>query len=177
MQIEVTQVTKTTKQGKTAYIMLEVAYKQLNGTYAGKLASKKIMSFVQPDNVYKALADAKSGDVFNIKSHKNMETGFIDWDDAEAVAPGNAIPVPQQEQKSMPANKSTYETPEERAKKQVYIVKQSSLSAAIDVLKHNNPKAAVEPTQAVQMAQEFVDWVFASPSAPANVVPEDDVPY
>jgi len=106
-----------------------------------------------------------------------METGFIDWDDAEAVAPGNAIPVPQQEQKSMPASKSTYETPEERAKKQVYIVKQSSLSAAIDVLKHNNPKGTVDTQQALQVAQEFVDWVFASPSAPENVVPDDDVPY
>lgn len=175
MQIEVIQVTKTTKQGKTAYIMLEVAYKQLNGTYAGKLASKKIMSFVQPDNVYKALADAKSGDVFNIKSHKNMETGFIDWDDAEAVAPGNAIPVPQQEQKSMPASKSTYETPEERAKKQVYIVKQSSVTAALKFAELCDEKPDIEGI--LNVAQTITDWVFASPSAPANVVPDDDVPY
>ncbi len=33
---------------------------------------------------------------------------------------------------------STYETPEERKIKQLYIIRQSSISNAIDVLKHNS---------------------------------------
>lgn len=171
MQIEVIQVKKEHKQAKTAYVLLEVTYKQLGGAYAGKVASKKLISFSQPDGAYKALADAKPGEVYTITSKKNMESGFIDWLDAKQEAPntGEQSYTPNQEtSKTMTVAKSTYETPAERAKKQIYIIKQSSLSTALELAKLNNPKGGLSVLELTNVAQSLVDWVVASPAAPAT---------
>ena len=141
-----------TKAGKP-YIQLELAYKNL---VSGKLESKKVMPFGSTVNVHKLLSDANPGDVFTIKSEKNQDSGYWDWVDAKQAAPGS---VGEQTNKPTAAVKSTYETPEERAKKQVYIVKQSSLATAIQLLSIG---AKVPPSTELilQEAQKFVDWVF-----------------
>jgi hypothetical protein len=50
------------------------------------------------------------------------------------------------------------ETPEERAKRQLMIVKQSSLSNAIEYLKMS--EASVSSDDVLATAQKFVDWVM-----------------
>ncbi len=54
---------------------------------------------------------------------------------------------------------SNYETRDERATRQVLIVKQSSLSAAVATLTPG-AKAALDPKAVLALAQEYVDWVF-----------------
>lgn len=178
--IQVVQVEKTTKPtAKGSYQMLEVAYKNLS---SGKLESKKIMSFAS-DKAFKALADAKQGEQYTITSEKNDKTGYWDWHDASQAAPGAAPVVDaglSTPSKALPAVRSTYETPEERAKKQVYIIKQSSLTAALKYLELTKAKDfGVADVQ--ELAQHFTDWVFEQPSVntpePTLADMEDDIPY
>jgi hypothetical protein len=56
---------------------------------------------------------------------------------------------------------SNYETPAERAKRQVYIVRQSSINAAIALYVAQNPKgAAVSVEEILKVAGTFEAYVF-----------------
>jgi hypothetical protein len=148
---------------KGGYNKLEVAYKNID---SGKVESKVLMSFGLTENSYKALADAKSNDQFVVESEKKPGKDgkeYWTWLSASQQAPGTVM-EPQVKTAGTPVPKSNYETPEERAKKQVYIVKQSSLGSAIELLSIG---AKTPPTKqdVLALAQEFTDWVFATQEA------------
>jgi hypothetical protein len=172
--ISIIQVEKTTKPGKTAsYQQLEIAYKNLND---GKVGSKKMASFDQVEqNSFKALADAKNGDTFNIESNKVGD--YWKWEKATQAAPGS-VSAPASQGLSTNTPKSSYETTEERAHRQVLIVKQSSLSAASTVLTAG-AKAPPEANAVLELAQVFANWVFAKPTVPQPTLDDmsNDIPY
>ena len=173
MQISILNVQSTTQTAKSGkpYQQLEVAYKNL--TFQGKVESKKVMPFGAQKAVFDALANATVGNVFEITVVKN-EKGYNDWTSAKQAAPGapgleaavgngsinNAKPTMGQTTQV----KSTYETPEERAKKQIYIIRQSSISSAVDTL---TAGAKSPPTSEaiLALAQTYYDWVMQSPEA------------
>lgn len=163
IQIQIVQVdkqTKTTKGGKP-YVALELAFKNLS---SGKLESKKLMPFGETSEAHKALSGANQGDVFTIVSEKNAGTGYWDWLKATQAPPGTTAETVVNN-KATPSPKSTYETPEERAKKQVYIVKQSSLSNAIALLNADGKNTITGGKKYTKedvfaLAQELTDWVF-----------------
>ncbi len=163
--LNVAAETKTTTTGKP-YVMLDVAFKNQS---TGKIEGKKLLPFGE-EAVYKAFKDAKAGNVFEIEAVKGEK--YWEWKSAKQMAPG----ITQTAAKATPAPKSTYETPEERAKKQVFIVKQSSISNALTLLSLG---AKTPPTtqQVIDVAQVFTDWVLSSPSAPDNSynLQEDEV--
>ncbi len=168
--INVEKTTKTSSTGKP-YVQLELAYKDLA---QNKVASKKIMPFGATAPVHKTLSDAANGNVFTVKSIKNETSGYWDWVEVKQAAPGSETT------KATPTPKSTYETPEERAKKQVYIVKQSSLSAAIQLLSVG-AKTPPDAASVLSTAQKFTDWVFSNgleQSPPADLFDGsmDDLP-
>lgn len=175
IQIEIiTQkpVTKTNKAGKP-YQVLDIAYKNLS--FQGKVEGRIIMSFGATAETFKALGTANQGDVFDIEIVKN-DAGYNDWVSAKKSVAG-ATPAPA----SAPSRgtssttvpvKSTYETPEERAKKQIYIVRQSSLSSAIDLLSVG-AKSAPKVDDVIATAQQFESFVFGE-NVPAQ--PEDPSP-
>jgi hypothetical protein len=145
---------------KGGYNKLEVNYKNLT---TNKVEGKTIMSFGLTADAYKALADAKSNDLFTIESEKKPGKDgqeYWTWMSAKQSAPGAMAETVANNNKTtgFPV-KNTYETPEERAKKQVYIVKQSSLSAAIALLSVG-AKAPPKPEEVLAQAQQFTDWVF-----------------
>ena len=152
MNVEVLSVSV---EDKGKYKMAEVAYKGGDG----KVTSKKLMSFNHPE-VFKVFADAKQGNVFTVESQKN-DKGYWDWISAStggAVAKatptaGNVSP------------KSTYETAEERATRQVLIVRQSSLSNAIEFLGLNQKKVP-SAQEVVEVASFFERYVFGRKDAP-----------
>lgn len=151
--INIQSVSKPTAKG--SYIQLDVAYKRLDN---GKVEGKKIMSFTNKA-VFSALQAAGQGSQLTITSEKNENSGYWDWTAVETA--GTATESPQaasSQAKAYVAPKSTYETPEERAKRQVLIVRQSSLSAAIDTLKTD--KKALDPNEVLALAASYVDWVF-----------------
>jgi hypothetical protein len=177
MQIQISilnidKISKTTAKGKP-YFQLEVAYKELSD--GGKVGSQKLNPFFKTADAHKALSDAKAGDIFNITKEKgepNAEgKSFWEWQGAVRAAPGAApmtAPVTTGAAASAPAPaaRSNYESAEERATRQVLIVKQSSLSAAVATLAPG-AKGALDPVKVKQLAQEYTDFVFGKLEEPS----------
>lgn len=157
MQITVLSVTietKPTKTGKT-YQLADVAFKDDQG----KVSGKKVMSFGATERAFKALANDAQGKTFEVESVKNA-AGYWDWTNltpssgasqAPQTAPGASV--------GRATTGSTYATAEERAKVQIYIVKQSCLAQAVATLSVG-AKAAPATQEVLKKAQEYVDFVF-----------------
>ena len=169
MQIE---VLSTSVEDKGKYKQLEVAYKGGDG----KVSSKKIMSFAAPD-VFKVLANSKQGDIFDVTTVKN-DKGYWDWilvlngsangsasGSASDSANGSASGSVKAATTSSPTPRSTYETPEERANRQVLIVRQSSVSNAIEFYKLNAKKQP-STQEIIEVAQFFENYVFGKNTSP-----------
>ena len=170
-----------TKAGKD-YKFLEVTYKNLS--FDNKTETKKVMPFGSKE-VFKELENAGAGDVFTLLREKDND-GFWQWIgisagdvELETTTAPTATAAPKAG--GAVAAKSTFETPEERAKKQVYIVRQSSLSSAIDLLK--TEKKAPTVAEVIAVAQQFTDYVFGTEPtvAAANKIdipfdPDEDIP-
>ncbi len=176
IQIIATSVeTKPTAKG--SYQQLEVTYKNL--TYQGKVESKKLMSFGANAAAFKTLSNAPTGSQWEVTVVKNAQ-GYNDWptvvaassDAAPAAASTGALPKTQPGQ-----TRSTYETPEERAQRQVLIVRQSSLSAAVSTLAVGAKN--VKPEEVLALAKTYENYVFdvkdPGPSGFADL-PDFDVP-
>lgn len=167
---------KKTKTGKD-YIELEVTYKNL--TFQEKVESKKLNPFGNKQ-VYDTLKNSSAGDVFTIQRVKEGEY----WQWVGISEGGSAVPSTSAAKPSgaTATPKSTYETPEERAKKQVYIVRQSSIGAAIETLSVG-AKAPPKKEDVVELAKYYEGYVFGKEEAPklAELPPnddlEDDIPY
>lgn len=165
--INVEREDKPSSNGKGTYGMLTVAYRS-----NGKVAEKKVMSFTNP-GVFKALEKANKGDSLEVTTVKNEKTGYWDW---TAVNQGGAA-VAQPAQQATRVTGSNYETKEERALKQKYIVKQSSLSAAVAVLTVG-AKTPPAPDDVIALADKFVDYVFNTDAMDAVADSlNDDIPY
>lgn len=198
MQIEVVNVSvSTVPTAKGSYQVADVAYK--NKSFQDKLEGKKVMSFTNKD-VFEKLTLAKFGDVLNVSREKN-DKGYWDWtaigagsgdlgsagnEAAPAVArPSAGAGNPTAVKNASP--KSTYETPEERAARQILIVRQSSISSAVDLAVANKVK---DPQEVIAIAKQFEDYVFNKnedkpiaieevPEPPKNFFEgmTDDIPY
>jgi hypothetical protein len=154
VDVSTPQVTKT---AKGQYQAIEVSYKNEQGQIQGK----KLMSFSNP-TVFKAIQEFAKGDILNVEATKD-DQGYWQW---KAVQKSDGTePV----KTSAPAGSggrvtgSNYETPEERAKRQVYIVRQSSISSAIDLLKSNGNDVKVDNVLAV--AKQLEAFVFGNESS------------
>lgn len=172
MQIQLLSCTTSTPAGKK-YQQAEVSYKNLS---SGKIEGKKIVSFKYPD-VFDIITTAAEGTVVNITSEK--VDGYWTWTSASK---GDATtPASKPETKGNASPKSTYETPEERAQKQIYIVRQSSISSALTYYDLIGQKKATKD-DIVALAKFFESYVFDTglpmdSKAPANFDDlEDDIP-
>lgn len=167
--------TKPTARG--SYQQADVAYK--NNTFGGKVEGKKVMSFGATEKAFKVLAAASKDETYEVEVVKN-DKGYNDW--VSMSKAGAAVPVsgvaPQPAGsvgKSTPAPKSTYETPEERALKQRYIVRQSSISAAISILSIG-AKAPLKTEDIIAKAKELESYVFDTKTGPTGFEDFPDVP-
>lgn len=149
MQIEVLSVAV---EDKGKYKVAEVAYKGQDG----KVTSKKVMSFGASADVFKQIKDAHQGAKYDVTTIKNAQ-GYWDW---TALGPGGATGVTTSSPAPGASPRSTYETPEERATRQLLIVKQSSVNQAIELIKLNNPKGGVTIENVLGVASRFEDHVF-----------------
>jgi len=187
MQITIINVDSTpavTKTGKD-YKFLDVTYKNL--TFQGKVESKKVMPFGSKE-VYATLERATKGQTFTLLREKDKD-GYWQWisivegevqlDTTTTAQPAGGA-APRASTGATVAPKSTYETAEERAKKQVYIIRQSSISSAIAMLK--NDKKAPSADEVLDIAKLFEAYVFGINLESDAVVklPElgdEDLPY
>jgi hypothetical protein len=69
-----------------------------------------------------------------------------------------------------------FETSEERAKKQVYIIRQSSLERALDLCLAKAAKGGVDVEEVLQTSERFVDYVLHGYGVKAVLEMDDDIP-
>lgn len=157
-----TQTINTTSKAGKPLQQLEVAYK--NNTFGGKVESKKLFGFGANKPAFEALTGAAQGSSFDISVTKN-DAGYNDWTSckpAGAASPSANSGAPAASNPGSTTVKSTYETPDERAKKQVYIIRQSSISSAISAL-GVGAKSAPTSDAVLQLADVFFQWVMQDP--------------
>jgi hypothetical protein len=154
MQVKILNVdVENVVKGKSRYSVATVAY-----IFNGEARTQKIMSFANPD-VFKKVPDLVGQEV-EVTVTKN-DGGYNQWSAIGDVGASAPVAAPSSGSTAPPATRvtgSNYETPAERAAKQVYIVKQSSINAAIALAGHNKEKTT--PEDVVKNAQFFVDYVF-----------------
>lgn len=142
----------------------------------GRDGTQYLVSFKNPD-VFKKVQEMV-GQTVEVESKKDGD--FWQW-----VSINAASGAPSGASSSAPSagttrvSGSNYETKEERAARQVLIVKQSSLSNAVAVLSVG-AKAAPKKDEVLALAQEFLDWVLdvKAPSKGSNISDmDDDIPF
>lgn len=147
---------KTAKNGKT-YKALTVVYKNREG----KIETKTINPFGPGQNTVSILSEATTGQYYEVQTVKN-DAGYWDWvdprvTDGQAASSPAAAPSPASRASSGGENR--FETSEERAKKQVYIVRQSSLSNAVETLAVGS-KTTLDPKKVIEVARLYEAYVF-----------------
>jgi len=172
MQITVIDVgqpnTHATKNGRS-YQSMEVTYKN----DSGQVQSKKLMSFSNPD-VFKQAKDWQKGDTVDINTQKD-DNGYWQWISigADAIAQASSS-TSNTSSKTTRVTGSNYETKEERAQRQVMIVRQSSISSAISALTAEGKRPSV--ADILGMAKEFENYVMDNKSVDSVTDMEDDIP-
>lgn len=144
----------------------------------GKQQQKKIMSFGPQAKSFITLKNVQMGEKLAVTIEKNSD-GYWDW---VKVVRGEANPTktPSSGVSPSPApNRGNYETSEERFHRQIYIVRQSSISSAIEYLNH--VKKSYEMSEILTVASEFEEYVFgksAKKDSPVAelIAMEDDIP-
>lgn len=143
-------------KGKSRYSKATVAY-----SYGGEARTQNIMSFVNPE-VFKRVTDAGIvGTEVEVTLTKNA-AGYNEWAAVGEAGSAKASPASESSPTAQAPTRvtgSNYETPSERAQKQVYIVKQSSITAALSFLKDSTPNNFTQD-DVITTAQTFVDYVF-----------------
>lgn len=143
---------------KGSYNKGVVTYKNLA---TNKVEAKTILDFSNKE-VWETLEKAQKGDTFSVDQQKN-DKGFWQW---VGIHRQDAAVVGQQTDaapKPAPA-RSNWETPEERANRQIYIIRQSSLATAVEFLKDKGKTTTVE--QVLDTAKRFEEYVVTLDDQP-----------
>lgn len=148
------------KNGGGSYPGGRLTYRDADGAIKEKCFHNNSFKFVP--GLKTALSNLSPGVVFEmeqIKEGEFLNVKSIKPSTATSKATPVAVPGNAEAYKATPhaSPKSTYETPEERAKKQVYIVRQSSISAAIAYI---GKAATIE--QLLTTAKAFEAYVFST---------------
>lgn len=157
MRVRIVNVdVENVQKGQSRYSKATVAYID-----NGQAKTQNVMSFGNPA-VFKAVKELVGQEV-DVTVTKN-DAGYNQWSAiapaGEGPAPSTGAPTPQAAPAATRVTGSNFETPAERATKQVYIIKQSSLSNAIELAGVNKEKKSRE--EIIQDAQVFTDWVLGN---------------
>lgn len=164
-----------------SYKVVTLVYKNRDG----KVESKKLMPFGDTKKTAEILGEATAGQVYEVDTVKN-NAGYWDWlnprvssGDGNASSSGAAQPASRGTSSPEP---SRFESAEERAKKQVYIVRQSSLSNAVETLAVGS-KTALDPQKVIEVARLYEAYVFDTEIAEVGAtkavsdLPDDDIDF
>lgn len=142
-------------------------------TYNGEARKQNVMSFTNPE-VFKKVQEME-GQTVEVETTKN-DKGYSEWRSISANTESRSTGQGSVGTATRVSG-SNYETKEERAARQVLIVKQSSLSAAIATLTPGS-KSALDPKAVLELAQTYTDWVFAhKEDASGFDTMENDIPF
>ena len=169
-----TQVAK--KDGGT-YPGARLTYRDSSGKIAEQAFHQNTFKFKAP--LKASLASLSPGDNIEIEKEKNAN-GF--WE-VQSISKAGASPAnPQAANPSSPppqsAGKGNWETKEEREARQLYIIRQSSIGHAVELLAANGGKKNTVG-EVLATAEQFVDYVLYGPQGGAVAeafVEDDDIP-
>lgn len=102
-----------------------------------------------------SLQSLKPGDKIVIEKEKKGDF----WNVMGITIAGEGGGVVESTTKLVASPKSTYETPDERAQKQVYIIRQSSVGHAVELLAANGGKKNT-PKEVIEVAKTFENYVL-----------------
>ena len=156
------------RNGRNKYDKAEVVY-----SFNGQNRTQKLMSFSNPA-IFAQVRKMVSGETYDVEVVKN-DAGFNQWAKIVAVSgePAPGVAASGDKPTTGRTNVSTYETAEERKIKQMYIIKQSSISNSLDYWKLQDAKPQFD--EVLRIAQEFVDFVYGNQEA--DLFQEDnDIP-
>jgi hypothetical protein len=146
----------------------------VNYAYNGEARRQNVMSFSNPD-VFKKVQELQ-GQTVEVEVGKN-DKGYSEWRSITASGAASAAPATGVTSNATRVSGSNYETKEERAARQVLIVKQSSLSSAVATLSPG-AKTALDANAVIELAQKYADWVFDTPAdASGFATIEQDLPF
>ena len=145
---------ETVTKGRNNWQKAAVEY-----TQDGKPRNQNLVSFKNPA-VFAAVKDLVDGDVVDVTLTK--EGDFWQWAavkkiDSPPSAPASGRAPAASGGKVVGSN---YETKEERAARQVLIVKQSSLAQALAYMSATDKEGTFGVNHVLDIAQQFSDWVF-----------------
>lgn len=156
--------THAAKNGRS-YQSIEVTYKDEQG----QVKNKKLMSFSNP-SVFNHIKGLNKGDQVNLRSEKDS-AGYWQW---IGILGDNEVAEtkPTETKTTNRVTGSNYETKEERAARQVYIIRQSSISSAVELLGQGQSVDKV-----LEVAKQFEEYVFSKSKGidAINELP-DDIP-
>lgn len=169
--VSVEQNVEITKQDGGVYQGTRFSYRDS----AGKLQEQNFHNntFKFNPKIKVALANLNPGDDFTMVKEKKGEF----WNVVDILS-GGAVTTSQPSANKPTATaspKSNYETPDERAARQVMIVRQSSLSTAVAALK--NEKNTVSAKDAITYAKELEAYVMGIEFDDGSIMslPNDDL--
>lgn len=147
--------TSFTKTAKGGYSVAEV-------NYEGAKKPFKLVSFSNPA-VFETLKNAKAGEVYEVDSVKG-DDGFYKWTSAKKAEADEAAPADSKTKAWTPAA-DPRETKDERAARQRLIVRQSSLSNAIELLSVNRQPedGPLVVAGVLDLANQLTAWVYEAP--------------
>jgi hypothetical protein len=162
MRVTIQEVTvESVSKGRANYEVATVVYI----TSSGDTRTQKIMSFANPQ-VFKDVQTLSKGQEVEVTLVKDAR-GYTNWSKIStetAKSPASETPTAS----SRP--QSNYETREERAARQVYIIRQSSLERAIQLLSIG-AKVPPDVNDVLNLATVFTDYVTGNSEA----TPEGDM--
>lgn len=152
MQIKVNSIGElvSEKTGKGGYFHFTLKYDK-----DGKEFSRKLVSFGGSLPAYNSIKDAKAGDKFDVELKKD-DTGNWQW---LSATPTTGAAVAESKTSGETGKSGNWETTEERARRQVLIVRQSCLAQAI-ALGDANATDPLKPEQVTATAEKFEAWVM-----------------
>jgi hypothetical protein len=153
---------ETVPTQKGSYTKRVVTFKNLA---SGKVEAKTLMSFGVPKEVWERLSEAKVNETFSVTTEKDAK-GYWQWTSLSRVDDMPVVTTATGNQMAAVANKvNTYaennKIQAERLQfdkdKQQLIIRQSCLSAAVDLMKDHGKQP--NPLAVTEVAQQFVNWV------------------
>ena len=150
--VSVEQNVSITKQNGGAYQGTRFSYRDMTGKLCEQNFHNNSLKFNQ--KMATALSNLNPGDSFTMIKEKEGEY----WNVKDIIAGDAPVPASNgSKPAAQPSPKSNYETAEERAKRQVYIIRQSSISSAVAlaaILKLKDTK------EVLKVAKEFEAFVM-----------------
>lgn len=140
------------KKGRNSYFKASVVYTDEKG----ENRTKPIMSFANPA-VFAQVKDAQPGEKYMVKVVKDGE--YYNWASLVKVDGNIVTTTPVSGGKVVGSN---YETADERKIKQLYIIKQSSISNALEYMISTRKDGDFGVTDVLDVAQQFVDFVYGT---------------